>query len=219
LDLKPLFPDPKTPEEFVALLPARLRAFLEREIAAGNEIGETGTGFPAPPVGVWIKMKKGFMTGKEKLPEGVLYRQGRPGEFPAECRDARAHFFVIGGPEPVSQDKSQVNEAAPVVSGYDWQEKAEAYARDQHVGEAIGKHLGLSWDAQTDEAILAEVGEEGLRRAKEIDAYAQRAEFWTREQDNMRGYQRMQRELADKFPFLPQKAVTKLATRAAWSWR
>jgi hypothetical protein len=94
----------------------------------------------------------------------------------------------------------------------------EPHELDHRVSEAIAKHVGLMWGQQDDEAIRAEVGEEGLKRAREIDAFANRAELWT-QGDGDQNYRQVQKELAGKYPFLSKDAIQRLSTRAAWGWR
>jgi hypothetical protein len=230
----PLFPDPKTPDEFLALLPPGLRAFIDREFAAGNAIAETGTGFPSPPVGVWIKLQKGFLTLKTPLPDGVVHRDRPHWTWPAECTDPARHFFVLAGAHPAPQGaypttKPRFRPSKPEFTGhktafrpppaFSGKDMVDQYSEDRRVGDAIAAHLGLMWDKKTEAALLAAVGQDGLARAKEIDAFANRAEIWTTARTHDEAYQRTQRDLADKFPFLSPAAIQRLSTRAAWGWR
>ena len=41
----------------VDAFPPLLRALLDEELAAGNEISEIGHSFPAPPAGAYIRLK------------------------------------------------------------------------------------------------------------------------------------------------------------------
>src|SRR5687767_5014555 len=101
----PFGPEPKTPADFLDRLPPGLRAFIDGELAAGNWIAETGTGFPAAPVGVWIVLAEGFRTSVERLPENVVYRVRPHWTWPAECTDPARHFFVLpaAGSAPPSE--------------------------------------------------------------------------------------------------------------------
>ena len=53
------------PAEFakdLAAFPAVLRELVEAELAAGNAIAEITTGFPAPPVGLCLKLTQNLMS-------------------------------------------------------------------------------------------------------------------------------------------------------------
>lgn len=56
-----------------ALHPA-LQAILAAELAAGNEVVETGQGWPDPD-SVFVRVRKPFATLPQPLPDGVLYHQ------------------------------------------------------------------------------------------------------------------------------------------------
>ena len=56
-----------------ALHPA-LRAILEAELAAGNEIAETGGGWPDPD-SVFVRLRHEFRTRHEPLPAGLTYTE------------------------------------------------------------------------------------------------------------------------------------------------
>ncbi len=209
--------NPESVDDYLALLPAGLRAFVEREVLAGNAIVETGTGFPAAPVGVWLKLSKGFETMGAPLPEGVVHRRRPDWMWPAECTDAPQHFFILSGTEPPAPPPEVICE--PPVGTFSGNDKIDQWAMDVRVSDAIAEHLGLMWNAEMEKAIVDRVGVEGLARVKAIDAYADRMEFWTEARDNMRAYEQMKKDLADKFPFLSRAAIERLATRGAWSWR
>jgi hypothetical protein len=230
--------EPQSREEFLVLLPAGLRAFVERELAAGNAVAETGTGFPAAPVGVWIRMEKYFQTAAGDLPEGVVFGERPHDPSPAECTDPRRHFFVLSGPEVVAKKArpkpapprlervvpKQVlprKEETPVFSAgsFGYADMVDRAALQGRVSGAIERHLGLMWDEKRREAVREEVGEEGLALVQEIDAFANRAEFWTRVSSTDRGYAEMQRLLRERYGFLSEGAVRRVATRAAWGWR
>lgn len=239
--------EPKTQEDFVNLLPGGLRAFLERELSAGNRVAEMGTGFPAAPVGVWIRLARGFRTVREAeedtagggggaLPEGVVHRRRPQWQWPAECTDKARHFFILSGPEealaalkgrekPRLPDLKRIGRHPPPrppvvptpVFGY--ADKFDEAGFQARVSASLEKHLGLSFDAASWEAIRAEVGEAGLALAKEIDGYANRAEFWQNARAHDRAYEQVQRDLADRYPYLSAGAIQRLSTRAAWGWR
>jgi hypothetical protein len=238
--------EPKTHEDFLNLLPDGLRSFIDREVAAGNGIAEAGLGFPAAPVGVWIKLTTGFRTaggavedvagGEGALPVGAVYRRRPQWTWPAECTDAARHFFILSGPEeapvlpkgrekPLLPDLKRIPRASPprppVVSVplFGYADKFDEAGLQGRVSRALEKHLGLNLDAASWEVIRAEVGEDGLALAKEIDCYANRAEFWQNARSADRAYEQVQRDLANRYPYLSAGAIQRLSTRAAWSWR
>jgi hypothetical protein len=89
---------------------------------------------------------------------------------------------------------------------------------DADLSPAIVSHVGLMFSVEEQAQVRALVGDEGLARIKEIDAFAGRAEFWA-QQDSDKGYVRMKEELAARYPTLSPSARERLATRAAWNWR
>lgn len=51
-----------------------LRKILEAELAAGNEVAETGGGWPDPD-SIFIRLKKPFLTPHQPPPPGVIYTE------------------------------------------------------------------------------------------------------------------------------------------------
>jgi hypothetical protein len=216
--------EPSTIEEHLALLPPGLREFVRRETEAGNTIVRAGTGFPAAPVGVWIKMSSPFRSDLRHLPEGTVHRDRPHWTWSAECTDPPRHSFVLAKALPVPPEYRPkpvfhpTPVSAPPTIPFSGMENVDKWSDDLRVSESIARHLGLMWSPEIEAAIRAEVGESGLARVREIDEFANRAEVWT-VGNHDRNYQRIQRELADRFPFLSPAAIQRLATRAAWSWR
>ena len=103
---------PSIPPRFagdVARLPAPLRAIVEAELAAGNEILEVLSGFPVAPVGVGIRFARALSTLAPSAGAGA-----RPCRFPnwdgsSGYSDEPGHSFVLGPPvvppDPPSMDE------------------------------------------------------------------------------------------------------------------
>ena len=91
--------------------PPALRAMVEAELAAGNEIDEICGGFPAPPIGENIKFKKMITTS---APAGVTYRERNSSLSAGEYTDADRRFFLLNpaGPPPPEPDMDAIREAA-----------------------------------------------------------------------------------------------------------
>ena len=90
----------------VAALPAALRALVESELATGNEIAEIIHSFPAPPVGLCVRMAHGLSAQPAAAAQGL-----RPCRFPNwdgsfGFADEPGHFFVLGPPVPVPDPPS-----------------------------------------------------------------------------------------------------------------
>jgi hypothetical protein len=229
--------EPTTHADFLDRLPPGLRTFIDGELAAGNRIAETGTGFPAAPVGVWIVLAEAFRTPVERLPQDVVYRVRPHWTWPAECTDPARHFFVLPAPgssppppprplgptgevaAPAARAAGPIRQGEPSAATFGYADEFDRAGLERRVSAAIAHRLGLMWNEETEAAIRADVGEDGLALVKEIDAFANRPEFWQSAPSTDRAHDRVQRDLKNKYPFLSAPAVQRLATRAAWGWR
>ena len=91
------------PEEFrevVESLPPVLRALLDAELAAGNEIAEVGHSFPAPPVGATIKLARPVTTRPRAAGGGLKFRDFNSSIYSGEFTDERGFFFIVEPPAP-----------------------------------------------------------------------------------------------------------------------
>ena len=91
------------PEEFrevVESLPPVLRALLDAELAAGNEIAEVGHSFPAPPVGAYIKLARPVTTRPRAVGVGLKFRDFNSSIYSGEFSDERGFFFIVEPPAP-----------------------------------------------------------------------------------------------------------------------
>ena len=82
----------------VASLPSPLRAVLEAELAAGNEILDVVHTFPAPPIGACVRLARPLSPDGSSVPAGV-----NPCRFPnwdgsSGLSDMAGHYFVLGPP-------------------------------------------------------------------------------------------------------------------------
>lgn len=94
----------------IADLPAALRAVVEAELAAGNEVAEVLHGHPVPPVGVGIRLVRPLSVPLTSATGGV-----QPCRFPAwdgSCgySDEPKHNFVLGPPGEPPADPPSMDE-------------------------------------------------------------------------------------------------------------
>jgi hypothetical protein len=80
--------------------PQLLRALLDAELAAGNEVAEFGHGFPAPPVGAYIKLSRPVTTRPRESGDGLCFRDYNSSSYSGEFTDERGHFFILEPPAP-----------------------------------------------------------------------------------------------------------------------
>ncbi len=81
-------------------MPSILRALLEAELAAGNQIFEVGHSFPAPPVGAYFLLTKPLLTRPQKSGDCIDYYDRNTSIYSGEITDARRHFFLLEPPHP-----------------------------------------------------------------------------------------------------------------------
>jgi hypothetical protein len=92
-----------TPKEFLKDLeafPVVLRRLLAAELAAGNEIAQVGHGFPAPPVGAWVKLAKPLLTRPRASSDGIDFYDRNTRSYSGEITDAKRFFFLLEPPHP-----------------------------------------------------------------------------------------------------------------------
>jgi len=86
----------------IAELPDALRAVVEAELAAGNEVAEVVSGHPVPPAGAGIRLMRPLNVPLSSSAAGI-----QPCRFPAwdgssGYSDEAKHNFVLGPPEAPS---------------------------------------------------------------------------------------------------------------------
>jgi hypothetical protein len=92
----------------IAKLPATLRAVVEAELAAGNEVAEVLHGPPVPPAGVGIRLARPLSAPLASAAAGM-----RPCQFPAwdgssGYSDELKHSFVLG-PSGATSDSPRMD--------------------------------------------------------------------------------------------------------------
>ena len=81
-------------------MPAVLRALLEAELAAGNEIAEIGHTFPAPPAGAYFRLAKPLLSRAPKSGDGIVYYDRNGSTYSGEITDAKRFYFLLEPPHP-----------------------------------------------------------------------------------------------------------------------
>ena len=84
----------------LAEFPPALRALVEAELAAGNTVLEIGHGFPAPPVGAYVKLGRAVTTRERRSTPELSFYDRHSSLYSGEWTDARRFFFVIEPPRP-----------------------------------------------------------------------------------------------------------------------
>lgn len=82
----------------IAAMPAGLRALLEAELAAGNEITEVGHTFPAPPAGAYFRLTKPLLTRAPLSDCGLDYYDRKGSLYSGEITDAKRFYFLLEPP-------------------------------------------------------------------------------------------------------------------------
>jgi hypothetical protein len=98
-----------------AKFPAPLRALVEAEVAAGNPVIEFGHGFPAPPVGAYVKLAGPLRTQPRASTPEIAFYERNTSSYNGELHDERRHYFVLEAPlpEPPEQESPAPRPAAP----------------------------------------------------------------------------------------------------------
>lgn len=169
----------------VAALPAALRAVLEAELAAGNEVAEVLRGFPVAPVGAGIRFVRPLSVPVPADTVGI-----RPCRFPnwdgsSGYSDEPRHSFLLGPrvmpPDPPSAD--EIRDAADRPRS-----RAAAALPDSPLGrfeqslhidyekwhDGIGYDLDAIREASQEEraAIEASLLQQDLRDWRDVEALA-----------------------------------------------
>lgn len=93
-----------------------------------------------------------------------------------------------------------------------------AHTTPDKINKAIEAHFGLWWTDESKQAILAEVGAEGLARIEEMSSFANDPDLWTYE-PHEQAYAKTQTLLREEYPFLSEAAILRLANSAAYGWK
>lgn len=89
---------PDSIKQELEAMPALLRALLDAELAAGNEITEIGHSFPAPPSGTFFKLARPLITRERKSGGGIEYRARNSSICSGEITDGGRRYFLIEPP-------------------------------------------------------------------------------------------------------------------------
>jgi hypothetical protein len=81
-------------------LPARLRALLDAELAAGNEIKEVGHSHPAPPIGATFMLARAVSTRRRATGAGLKFRAVNSSLYSGEFTDLDGNYFILEPPGP-----------------------------------------------------------------------------------------------------------------------
>ena len=96
---------PEAVREELERFPPVLLELLEAELAAGNSIVEVGHGFPAPPVGAYIKLARAVTTRPRATGGGLKFRDFNSSIYSGEFTDGQRHYFVLEPPHPPATQK------------------------------------------------------------------------------------------------------------------
>jgi hypothetical protein len=83
-------------------MPTDLRALLEAELAAGNEVTEVGHAFPAPPAGAYFRLTKPLLTRASLPGRGLDYHDRNGSLYSGEVTDANRFYFLLEPPRDVA---------------------------------------------------------------------------------------------------------------------
>ncbi|MEZ5330377.1 MAG: hypothetical protein R3F19_35465, partial [Verrucomicrobiales bacterium] len=84
----------------VAKFPAALQDLIATELSAGNAIAEIGSGFPAPPIGAWLKLARPITTRPGSSDARLDFRERNNSLYSSEITDQTRLFFVLEPPKP-----------------------------------------------------------------------------------------------------------------------
>jgi hypothetical protein len=91
---------PESCRKEIEAMPAILRALLQAELAAGNEIAEIGHTFPAPPAGAYFRLTKPLLTRGPVSGDGIVYYDRKGSTYSGEITDAKRFYFLLEPPHP-----------------------------------------------------------------------------------------------------------------------
>lgn len=100
--------------------PPLLRALVDAELSAGNDILEIGHSFPAPPAGAYVKLARPVSTRPRAEGGGLRFRDYNSSSYSGEFTDAKGFYFVIEAPlpPPPELDMNAIRDAVNRSSGF-----------------------------------------------------------------------------------------------------
>jgi hypothetical protein len=87
---------------------AALRALVEAELQAGNEIIEIGHSFPAAPVGCYVMLAKPVSSRPRASSAGISFYDRKHPNYSGEFADDQRHFSVLEPPHPPEPDMDAI---------------------------------------------------------------------------------------------------------------
>ena len=82
------------------VFPPALRVLIDAELAAGNEVTEVSSSFPAPPAGAYARLARSVTTRPHDSSGGLSYRARNTSLYSGEWTDENRFFFVLEPPLP-----------------------------------------------------------------------------------------------------------------------
>jgi hypothetical protein len=86
------------------------------------------------------------------------------------------------------------------------------------IDQAIKNHLKLWWTDESKQAIKLKYGEWVLKQVISISKFAENKEYWL-SASLTEGYSLTVDKVKNRYPFLSDEAVKKVANMAAYSWK
>ncbi len=175
----------KLPEDVsaaIAELPEALRAIVEAELVAGNEVAEVFHGHPVAPAGVGIRLVR----PPTHLPVDIDGRGVQPCRFPAwdgssGYADEPRHSFVLGPPEAPSEasDPDETRDAVDSTGQQNATVMLDRFERSLRIDrekwrEGVGYDLDAIRDASHGERVSIETMllRRGVRDWRDVEALA-----------------------------------------------
>jgi hypothetical protein len=88
-------------EEEIDRLPKQLRALLQEELEAGNEIVEIGHSYPAAPAGLYVKLARLVTTRPRESKGGIEFYDRDTPYYSGEFNDPKRLFFILEPPRSI----------------------------------------------------------------------------------------------------------------------
>lgn len=104
---------PKEFREDADAFPPDLRALLDAELEAGNQIAQAGHSFPAPPAGAYFKMTRPVTTRLRVSGNGLQFWESNGSSYSGSFTDDRGFYYILEFPlpPPPEPDMDTIREA------------------------------------------------------------------------------------------------------------
>jgi len=100
-------------------MPDALRTLIEEELAHGNEIQEVASIFPAPPVGVAVRLAHPVRSRPRASTEAMEFYDRNASSHSGEWHDAQRYFFVLEPPRPPDPEVDMEQVRAHLAASHD----------------------------------------------------------------------------------------------------